>query len=154
MDINKQADEFFFRLQIQMNSMNIDKLASNLKTHELATLYIIDSCGCEKDGVYVSEIAEGLHIPISAVSRILKRLEYDIHYIERRTNPKDRRNTIVSMSEEGKKYYDKTMDLAKAFGNRIFSSLTLEEQQLYFQLSEKLKEAAEIEFAKLYEDSI
>ena len=149
MDISKQADDFFFHLQMQLNSMNIDRVASNLKTHELNILHIINYGSKEKGGVYVSEIANSLGLPMSAVSRSLKHLEDEMHYIVRKSDQKDRRNTLVTMTEEGRTEYKHVMAFAKEFGQKIFSCLTSEERHQYLEMSDKLHNAAKSEFAKL-----
>ena len=48
----------------------------------------------------MSELAEKLHTQNSAVSRTLKNLE-DHGWICRMTDPKDRRNTCVALTESG-----------------------------------------------------
>lgn len=154
MGVSKQSDESFFRLLLQMNRLSLDKLPTNLKAHELAALFIIDECNCDKDGVYVSEIAESLRIPMSGVSRILKRLESELHYIVRRPDTKDRRNTLVSLTKEGKDNFDQNKALAIDFAKKVFNYLTPEEQHQYLQISEKLKKASDIEFANLYQHSL
>ena len=151
MDLTKQADEFFFHIQVEMNKHNINRLAGNLMTHELSVLNTIHCKSGEKGGVYVSEIAKSLDLPMSAVSRILRRLEYELHYIIRQSDPKDRRNTLVSLTEIGEREYHEIFAYAREFVSRIFQCLTEEEQHQYFAMSKKLQIAGEMEFAKLYQ---
>lgn len=142
-------DEAFFRLLLQMNQIKIDKLAPELKTHELAIFYIIAKNTDIKGGAYVSEIADLLNIPVSGVSRILRRLENDLMYIRRTPDPSDRRNTIVSFTKEGKENYERHKSHALALATRIFNYLTKEEQVKYLELSDRLYKAFETEFSKL-----
>ncbi len=151
MDISKQTDDFFFRLQMQMHSFNIDAFSKNLRTHELNILHTINRCSDDKGGVYVSEIAKTLELPMSAISRMLKHLEDDLHYIVRKQDTENRRHTIVSITDRGKLEYDRTMELAKSFISKVFQCFTLEERILYCEMMEKIKNATDIEYAKLYD---
>lgn len=146
-DIN--IDEAFFRLILQMNRVKLDRLAPQLKTHELGVFYIIDINTKEKGGAYVSEIAELLNIPLSGVSRILRRMEDELGFIVRTPDPKDRRNTIVSFTDKGRENYENEKKLAMGIASRIFNHLTHEEQLKYIELTKKLHKATKIEFSKL-----
>ena len=147
------ADELFFRLQLQLNRNDINKVSGNLKTHELGILHIINNHQ-DKGGVYVSEIAKPMGLSMSAVSRILKRLEDELHFIERKSDPNDRRNILVSLTEIGKNEYSKRIKAAIEFSKRVFNYLTPEEQELFIQFSERLAKAADIEMAKLSKKEI
>lgn len=145
----KNVNESFFHLLLQMQRFKVDKLVPRLKTHELAILYIIDSCSKDKGGAYVSEIAEALGIPASGVSRILRRLEDELCYITRTADSNDRRNTLVSFTKKGKKSFDRDKSFALGIATKIFNYLTPEEQVQYLELSKKLKNASDIVLSKL-----
>lgn len=65
--------------------------------------HAMDRCG-RNDCVYVSDLIAALHESPPAVSRLLLTLERD-GLIQRRTDPKDRRKTLVCLTPEGKQAY-------------------------------------------------
>ena len=54
----------------------------------------------EEQGIYVSMLASGMQSSTPAVSRLLRAME-EKGLIERKVDRKDRRNTFVSITEEG-----------------------------------------------------
>lgn len=80
----------------------------------------------EKDGVRVSELAEGLHLAPSAVSRLLSSME-EKGLVAREVSRNDRRNTYVSITEEGERQRKLTADNMKLVINRVIERMGTEE---------------------------
>lgn len=89
----------------------------------------------DKGGVYVSNIAKKLKITTPAVSKMLKGLE-ERHYIERKTDTKDRRNTIVSLTEEGKRARKTVFEEMNVFTKRSIERLGENEAKELIRLLE------------------
>ena len=75
----------------------------------------------------VNELAEKLHTQNSAVSRTLKNLE-DHGWICRMTDPKDRRNTCVALTESGEDMQQNMTCTMQEFGRAVISQM--DEQDL------------------------
>ncbi len=79
------------------------KMVGNISKMEFFALEAIGKYQRDKEasGIYVSELAQGLRIAASQTSRMLKGLE-GRGLIGRSVDGKDRRNTRVFLTEEGK----------------------------------------------------
>lgn len=86
-------------------------------------------------GVYVSNIAKKLRITTPAVSKMLKGLE-EKRYIMRKTDTKDRRNTIVSLTKEGQKARQTVFEEMNAFTKKSIERLGESEAEELIQLLE------------------
>ena len=82
--------------------MHRDLCFTGLRKSEFVMLEIIErENGNREQGVLASDIAKRLRITAPAVSKMLRSME-EKGYVERRVNEKDRRNTRVSITPDGK----------------------------------------------------
>lgn len=102
----------------------------------------------DSEGIYVSEIARNLKISTPAVSKMLKGLE-EKKYIERKTDQKDRRNTIVLVTERGKKARKRVFDEMDVFLKQTIEQLGEENTRELVRLLERYTEIVREESMKL-----
>lgn len=77
-------------------------MLTGLRKSEFVMLEIIErENGNREQGVLASDIAKRLRITAPAVSKMLRSME-EKGYVERRVDEKDRRNTRVSITPDGK----------------------------------------------------
>lgn len=82
--------------------MHRDLCFTSLRKSEFVMLEIIErENGNREQGVLASDIAKRLRITAPAVSKMLRSME-EKGYVERRVDEKDRRNTRVSITPDGK----------------------------------------------------
>lgn len=80
-----------------------DKVIDGLSQHEYLVLSFVNqehTAHPELPGIYVSALADGLMISVSMASKLLKTLE-EKNWILRTVDKNSRRNTFVSLTEEG-----------------------------------------------------
>lgn len=65
------------------------------------------------------------------VTRALNKL-LDLKYVDRRTDPKDRRKVILTLSRKGAQVYQDIVDMAKALEQKLLSDIP-ETEQLVFR---------------------
>ena len=88
--------------QHRFMKMHRDLCFTGLRKSEFVMLEIIErENGNREQGVLASDIAKRLRITAPAVSKMLRSME-EKGYVERRVDEKDRRNTRVSITPDGK----------------------------------------------------
>lgn len=88
--------------QYRFMKMHRDLCFTGLRKSEFVMLEIIErENGNREQGVLASDIAKRLRITAPAVSKMLRSME-EKGYVERRVDEKDRRNTRVSITPDGK----------------------------------------------------
>ena len=88
--------------QQRFMKMHRDLCFTGLRKSEFVMLEIIErENGNREQGVLASDIAKRLRITAPAVSKMLRSME-EKGYVERRVDEKDRRNTRVSITPDGK----------------------------------------------------
>lgn len=88
--------------QLRFMKMHRDLCFTGLRKSEFVMLEIIErENGNREQGVLASDIAKRLRITAPAVSKMLRSME-EKGYVERRVDEKDRRNTRVSITPDGK----------------------------------------------------
>lgn len=88
--------------QHRFMNMHRDLCFTGLRKSEFVMLEIIErENGNREQGVLASDIAKRLRITAPAVSKMLRSME-EKGYVERRVDEKDRRNTRVSITPDGK----------------------------------------------------
>lgn len=95
-------------------------------------------------GIYVSEMAQNLRIASSQTSRMLRGLE-ERNLICRKVDDKDRRNTYVFLTEEGKQICQKTQDSIKSYMERVLKSMGEERVEELISLCNELADVMERE---------
>lgn len=78
--------------------------------------------------ITISEVAAKTHALPQAVSRTLRGLE-EKGYVERMVNQKDRRNTYVELTEEGRYVAEKTRHVMSDFGCAVMSQVDEEDMR-------------------------
>ncbi len=98
-------------------------------------------------GIYVSELAKTLRIASSQTSRMLKSLE-ERQLIGRKIDDRDRRNTYVYLTEEGRQVCRETQDSMKRFMKRVLQSMGEERVEELISLCNELADVMEQEAEK------
>lgn len=115
---------------------------------EFIMLDMIQRWAKDSEGIYVSEIARELRVSTPAVSKMLKGLE-EKEYIERKTDQKDRRNTIVLLTEEGEKVRKRVLNEMEAFLQQVIERMGEENTKELVRLLELYTEVIREESMRL-----
>lgn len=76
-------------------------------------------------GISVSTIAQLAHASMPSISRMLGSFE-KLGYIERKPDPDDRRNTLVTLTDEGHRQHARTKDVMDEYMDAIVDDLGVE----------------------------
>ena len=76
----------------------------------------------ERPGIYVSALAKELSTSVSMVSKLLSSLEKK-NWIRRTVDPESRRNTFVSLSDEGKTLLKEELGRTMAATEQVFQKM-------------------------------
>lgn len=98
----------------------------------------------DAQGIYVSELAQNLHIASSQTSRMLKNLE-ERNLIGRCIDGKDRRNTYVYLTEEGTEACRQAQRRMKNYMNRVKAAMGEERIEEMVSLCNELADIMERE---------
>lgn len=115
---------------------------------EFIMLDMIQRWAKDSEGIYVSEIARELRVSTPAVSKMLQGLE-EKEYIERKTDQKDRRNTIVLLTEEGEKVRKRVLNEMEAFLQQVIERMGEENTKELVRLLELYTEVIREESMRL-----
>lgn len=102
----------------------------------------------ELPGIAMSKLAKMVHALPPAVSRTIKSLE-ERGYVERYVSRKDRRNTMVRLTEEGKEVVAESRKIMEAFAERVFAQTDEEELKRACAYFRSLYETADEEIKKM-----
>lgn len=133
----------------QIRRVNISVMLE-ISQSEFFALQIISKCQREnpqREGIYVSELAEKLRIAPSQTSRMLRSLE-ERELIRRSVDTKDRRNTYVFLTEEGKEVCQRTKDHWLAYMKCVLESIGEERVQELIQLCNQMANVMESELQR------
>lgn len=111
-----------------------------------ATLMNIEARG-QNGVIYVSDLAAAIRQPVPAVSRGLRTLEQD-GLIERITDPKDRRKTMVRATPKGLAASRQCEEALSQYFLGVLHHLTPEQRTQLFELKDGLLDAIEAENAE------
>jgi len=89
------------------------------------------------EGIHQKEVAEKAYINQSSVSELINKLESD-GYIERRTDPDDKRATLLFLTEKGRARAAEVEDERSEMYRDIFAPLTEDEKQALSDILDKL----------------
>ena len=98
----------------------------------------------DTQGIYVSELAQNLHIAPSQTSRMLKSLE-ERNLIGRCIDGRDRRNTYVYLTEEGTETCRQAQKNIKNYMNRVKNAMGEERMDELINLCNELADIMEQE---------
>ncbi|WP_075720443.1 MarR family winged helix-turn-helix transcriptional regulator [Roseburia sp. 499] len=98
----------------------------------------------EREGIYVSEIAGNLRIASSQTSRMLKNLE-ERELIGRSVDTKDRRNTYVFLTENGKEVCQRVHEKMQVYFEGVLNQMGEERMKELIGLCRELSDVMEKE---------
>lgn len=98
----------------------------------------------DREGIYVSELAEKLRIASSQTSRMLRNLE-ERHFVGRMVDTKDRRNTYVFLTEEGQEICSSTKKRLMAYVAQVREKMGEERIEELIRLCNEMAEIMEQE---------
>lgn len=94
--------------------------------------------GKHPDGIRQKELAEGFGINQSSTSKLVSKLEDD-GYLKREVDPKDKRATLLFLTDLGKARAAEVEDAQKTMFEGLFKNLTAEEKQTFGDLLDKIR---------------
>ena len=109
--------------------LNISSILPHLNKGEFVLMngiYHVQKKIGSEHGVKMSELAEYTHALPPAVSRTIKALE-EKGYVRRFVDQKDRRNTLVEITEAGQEALKESNDIMNEFIRRVFEKTDKEE---------------------------
>lgn len=128
----KEEQKEFIEIMTAFRKLNISSMLPDLISHgEFSLLKMIESSAQETENgrwVKVSHLVKKLCVPAPAISRTLRSLE-DKNFIERTADKSDRRNTFVSLTEEGKAMNREIDGIMEGFADAVFGNMGEETMQ-------------------------
>jgi len=88
-------------------------------------------------------VAKALKMDKSSVAKIVNKCVLD-GLIERQINPDNRREYILHLTEKGKSTVQELIDLVEQWQKEALSVLDEEEQELFLQMLEKIKDKTDL----------
>lgn len=138
----------FFQVLDRLKNMNWDKQFQTLRPHEFIALSSVAQYHeqfPEVPGIYVSEFASRLGVALPAASKILKNLEKQ-GWLKRTVDPENRRNTFVSLTEEGLSLVESESAYCCQMSSRVFERMGAENTTLLLGGINRLLDLLEEEF--------
>lgn len=133
MNYNEKAEEIFNSLTKRKKCA--DKMPSNISQGESGVLlYLLNN-----DSVSQSELSEKLNITMPRVAAIINTLR-DKMLVIKKTDLNDKRKTIITITEKGKKDILQKRKRAIIFIESIIKELTDEEIMQYISINKKIEE--------------
>lgn len=133
MNYNEKAEEIFNSLT--KRNKFADKMPSNISQGESGVLlYLLNN-----DSVSQSELSEKLNITMPRVAAIINTLQ-DKMLVIKKTDLNDKRKTIITITEKGKKDILQKRKKAIIFIESIIKELTDEEIMQYISINKKIEE--------------
>lgn len=125
METRDDLYENLFRAMNQFHKLKFSDMMQNMSKADFIVMNVIMNKGKE-DKMTISELAAIARMLPSAISRTLKGLE-EKGYVERTINKRDRRNTYVELTEEGKKQTCEVRQVMRDFGKTVMAKLDEQE---------------------------
>lgn len=108
----------------------------------LSAIYYAQNKHPDRPGVYVSVLADDLLTSVSMVSKMLKVLE-EKNWILRTVDPGSRRNTFVSLTEEGLVIYTRASREMDAIHAAVIEKIGMDNMTRFIELSAELAQCYE-----------
>ncbi len=145
----KPDEREFFETMKKFRKLNISSILPDITHGDFAVMKAIESCMKEQDMqcVRVSEVVKAMHIAAPAISRCFKVLEGK-HYILRTIDTRDRRNTCVELTAEGRKVLSETEEILNSFADAVLGEMGSEDMRVLNAYLERLVETARHEIEK------
>lgn len=118
----------FLHLVERLKNINWDRQFVTLKPHEFCALSIIRSFRAahpEVPGIYVSDLAAEMKMPVPAASKLIRSLESN-GWVSRSVDPQNRRNTFVVLTEAGEAVQTQEIVHTAQLSDRIFERMGAE----------------------------
>jgi len=112
-----------------------NKQYSKLSGPRMGVLFIVHHTG----GIRMGDLAARLNVAPRTVTDLVDGLERD-GFLHRVPDPRDRRASLLELSDFAKKDFDRISAMRKAFVEEIFSPLSNEEKEALIALLSKLQE--------------
>ena len=139
----EDAFEKLFRAMHQFKKLNVSAMIPGLSSSEFTVMGAILQMG-ENGRITTSELAAKTRMLPPAVSRTLRGLE-EKGYVERTVDKKDRRNTYVSLTENGWKKGEEVRSRMHDFGHSVMAQLKEEDVDQFVAYLDNIYEIAEKE---------
>ena len=140
MDTTRQ-EEMFLEILHELARLNLGGTLRAVTQGEFFLLSIVRRFGDyvenRANSVNVSRLAGVLEVTPASVSRTLRGLE-GRGYLERVTDPENRRNTYVKLTEKGHALFLKENELVERLAGRVFVRMGEENMRTLRELSERL----------------
>ena len=133
MDYNVKAKEIFD--SITNRKRFIDKMPSNISQGESGVLLYLSN----NNNVSQSELSEQLNVTMPRILAIINTLRAK-KLIIKRIDSNDKRRTIISITEKGKKDIIQKKKNAISFIEKIIKELSDEEIEQYISINRKIEE--------------
>ena len=131
----KAEQKEFFDLLDEFRKLSIGSILPSVPHGEaclLKAIAALDERKLAKQPIRVCEIIEEMHAPAPAISRGLRSLE-ERKLIQRRVDEKDRRNTFVELTEEGKQLSMEIDIKMTEFADAVFDRVGVESFEMLNQ---------------------
>ncbi|MBN9050197.1 MAG: MarR family transcriptional regulator [Rhizobiales bacterium] len=92
----------------------------------------------ETEGITINALAGRIVVERSALSRIIAKLEAD-GLVERRSDPRDLRSSLLHLTTEGWKLYRESVPVARELLDRMMSVLTEAERATLMELLDRIR---------------
>lgn len=149
----ESSEQNIFQALNMFRKLNIGSILPHLCKGEYVLLngiYHVEKKMGAEHGVGISELTEYMHALPPAVSRTIRTLEQK-GYVRRFVNEKDRRNTMVEITESGQRILQESNDIVNDFTGRVFARTDKEElarliryiNETYMLATEELKKIQE-----------
>ncbi|MBP3399481.1 MAG: MarR family transcriptional regulator [Erysipelotrichaceae bacterium] len=125
--------------KLSVISKNSWKFTRNRLTHPGLTNAAYDVCGIiyQSESTNQDNISKALKMDKSSVAKVVNKCVED-GLIERRVNPSNRREYILTLTEEGMKTVQELVDLVEQWQQEALSVLSEEEKELFLNSVLKL----------------
>lgn len=115
--------------------MYLDKRLAGIGLNSSLYMYIIQVC--QNPGITQDKFISLFYLNPSNITRALIRLERD-GFIEKRSNPLDKRTCCLYPTERAQKANVKILEIIHQWHAKIREILTPQEEQLFFELLERV----------------
>lgn len=145
----KELRHELMRTMHRFRRLNMANMFGPLTRGEFFALEILESQGRQNAhrGVYVSELADKLDVSPPAVSRMLRHMEEN-HWVERRVEQSDRRNTLVMATQAGVDARVETGDQLKRYSDDVIAAMGTEDMTTLLLLWNQLIGTMELELGQ------
>ena len=124
------------RLSQQSNQVFQDemkRIGADVTSVQFASMQAIELHGEMEQ----SQIAQSIHYDKATIGGVINRLEKR-GWVERKSNPKDRRAKLVTLTKEGRKALEEITPVVKALQDQVVANLSDDERELFIKLAQKV----------------